>query len=61
VDLDGTLYRGDDIEDDLGSILFSAVSSTIPEWPTFKLMRLVQLLNRLVHLDEILYAGDDIE
>jgi hypothetical protein len=39
VDLDEILYGGDDIEGDLGSILFSIVASTIPKWSTFKLMR----------------------
>jgi hypothetical protein len=31
VDLDEILYGGDDIEDDLDPILFSAVASTIPK------------------------------
>jgi hypothetical protein len=35
VDLDEILYGGDDIEGDLGSILFSTVASTIPKWSTF--------------------------
>jgi hypothetical protein len=61
VDLNEILYGGDDIEDDLDSILFIAVASTIPKWRTFKLLRWEQLLNRLVDLDEILYGGDDIE
>jgi hypothetical protein len=61
VDLDEILYGGDDIEDDLDSILFNAVASTIQKWRTFKLLGWVQLLNRLVDLDKILYGGDDIE
>jgi hypothetical protein len=61
VDLDEILCGSDDIEDDLDFILFSAVTSAIPKWPTFKLLRWVQLLNHLVDLDEILYAGDGIE
>jgi hypothetical protein len=61
VDLDETLYAGDDIEDDLNSILFNAIASIIPNWQTFKLLRWLQLLNRLVDLDEILYGGDGIE
>jgi hypothetical protein len=48
VDLDEILYAGDDIEDDLDSILFSAVASTIPKWWTFK----------SADLDEMLYGGD---
>jgi hypothetical protein len=59
--LDEILYGGDDIEDDLDSILFNAVASTIPKWRTFKLLGWVQLLNRLVDLDKILYGGDAIE
>jgi hypothetical protein len=47
--------RGDDVEDDTYYIIFDPVASTIPEWQTFKLMRCVLLLNRLVDLDEILY------
>jgi hypothetical protein len=54
VDLDEILYGGDDI-------LFNSVASTIPKWRTFKLLRWVLLLNRLVDLDEILYGGDDAE
>jgi hypothetical protein len=61
VDLDEILYGGDDIEDDLDSILFSPVASTISKWWTFKLLRWAQLLNRLVDLDKILYGGDGIE
>jgi hypothetical protein len=61
VDLDETLYRGDDVEDDIDSILLNLVASTIPKWRTFKLQTWAQLLNRLVDLDEILYGGDGIE
>jgi hypothetical protein len=61
VDLDEILNGGDDIEDDLCSVLFSAVASIIPKWRTFKLLMWVQLLKRLVDLDEILYGGDVIE
>jgi hypothetical protein len=61
VDLDEILYGGDNIEDDLDSILFNAVASTFPKWRTFKLLRWVQLLNRLVDLYEILYGDDGIE
>jgi hypothetical protein len=31
------------------------------KWQTFKLLSWLQLLNRLVDLDEILYGGDGIE
>jgi hypothetical protein len=55
VDLDEILYGDDDIEDDLDSILFNTVASTIKKWHTFK------LLNRLVDLNEILYGGNGIE
>jgi hypothetical protein len=51
VDLDEILYGYDEIEDDLDSILFSAVALTIPKWRTFKLLRWGQFLNRLVDLD----------
>jgi hypothetical protein len=61
VDLDEILYGGDGIEEDLDSILFNAVASTIPIWRTFKLLKWVQLFNQLVDLDEILYGGDGIE
>jgi hypothetical protein len=59
--LDEVLYGGDDIEDDLNSILFNPVASTILKWRTFKRMRWAQLLDLLVDLDEILYGGDGNE
>jgi hypothetical protein len=52
VDFDKIVYRDDDIEDDLDSNLFNSVASTISKWRTFKLLRRVQLLNRLVELNE---------
>jgi hypothetical protein len=61
VDLDEILYGGDDIEDDLDTILFNVIASTIPKWSMFKLLTWVQLLNRLMDLDETLYGGDGIE
>jgi hypothetical protein len=61
LDLDDILHGGDDIDNDLDSIVINPVSSTIPKWWTFKLLRCVQLFNRLVDLDEILYIGDGIE
>jgi hypothetical protein len=61
VDLVEILYGDDDIEADLDSILFNAIASTTAKWQTFKLLRWMQLLNRLVDLDEILYGGDGIE
>jgi hypothetical protein len=61
VDLDKILYGSNDIEDDLDSILFNPVASTISKWLMFKLLRRVHLLNRLVDLDEILYCGNDIK
>jgi hypothetical protein len=54
VDLDDILYGGDDIECYLDSILFNHIASIIPTWRT---LRWVQLLNRLVDSDEILYGG----
>jgi hypothetical protein len=59
--LDETLYGGDDIEDNLYSILFNPVPSTVSKWRTFKLLRWSKILNRLVDLDEILYGDGDIE
>jgi hypothetical protein len=61
VDLDEMLYGGNDIEDDLDSILLNPVASTISKWWAFKIMRWEQLLNQLVDLDEILYGSDGIE
>jgi hypothetical protein len=52
VDFDKIVYRDDDIEDDLDSKLFNSVASTISKWRTFKLLRRVQLLNRLMELNE---------
>jgi hypothetical protein len=45
VDLDGILYGVDDIEDDLGSIIFNPVASTLSKWRTFEVLGWVQLLN----------------
>jgi hypothetical protein len=45
VDLNEILCGGDDIEDDLDSILPNPVASTIPKWWMFKLLRWVHLLN----------------
>jgi hypothetical protein len=50
-----------DIEGDLGCILPNHVASTIPKGRTFKLVSWMQLLNRLVDLDDILYGGDNME
>jgi hypothetical protein len=44
VDLDEILYGGDEIENDLYSILLNPAASIIPKWRTFKLLRGVQLL-----------------
>jgi hypothetical protein len=43
------------------SYFFNLVASAIQKWQTFKIMRWVQLLNRLVDSDEMLYGGDDTE
>jgi hypothetical protein len=59
--LDEILYGGDEIEDDLDSILLNSVSSTISKWRTLNLLRWAQLLNRMVYSDEILYGVDGIE
>jgi hypothetical protein len=60
VDLDEILYGDDDIEDDLDSMLFNPVASTISKQRKFKLRRAC-LMNRVVHLDEILYCGNGIK
>jgi hypothetical protein len=39
VELDVILYRDDDIEDNLDSILLNPVVSTISKWRTFKFLR----------------------
>jgi hypothetical protein len=61
VDLYEILYGADHIKADLDSMLLNAVAPTIPKWRTYKLLRWVQLFNRLVDFDETLYGGDDIE
>jgi hypothetical protein len=60
VDLDEILYGSDYTEDNLDSMLFNAVASTIPKWRMFKLLKWVQVLNRLVDVIEIFYEGDGI-
>jgi hypothetical protein len=57
VDFDDDLYGGDDIEGDVDAIFFNLVASTVPYWRTFKLLRWVHMLNRMVDLVEILYCG----
>jgi hypothetical protein len=61
VDLDEIYHGGDDIEDDLDSMLPNPVPLTILKWRTFKVQSYVLLLNRLVDLDGILYCGNDIK
>jgi hypothetical protein len=56
VNLDEILCEGDDIENDLDSILLNPVTSSISKWRTFKFLRWARLLNRLVDVDEI-YMG----
>jgi hypothetical protein len=58
VDLDKLLHGDDDFEDDLDSMLLNPIASTISIWLTFKLLRRVYLLIRLVDFDEILYCND---
>jgi hypothetical protein len=58
---DEILFEGDNVEDDLDSILFGAKASTIPKWRTFKLLRYMQLWNQLVDLDDIFFRGAGIE
>jgi hypothetical protein len=60
VDLDEILYGHVDVEEDRDSILLNPIASTITKWLMFKLLSWVQLLNRLVDLDEILCGDDDI-
>jgi hypothetical protein len=59
--MDEILGGCDDVEDDIDSILINLEASTIPKRRTFKLLRCVQLLNRFLDLDVILYGGDGIE
>jgi hypothetical protein len=61
VGLDEIMYGGDGIDYYLDHILFKPVALTIPKWRTFKHLMCVLLLNRLVDLDEILYADNDIK
>jgi hypothetical protein len=53
--LEESLHEGDDIEGDLDAVFFNPIAPTISEWRIkHSLLRWVQLLNRLVDLDEIL-------
>jgi hypothetical protein len=51
-------YAGAAIQGDLNVTFFNLVASAIPKWWTFKLLRWVLLLHRLVDLDEILYEDN---
>jgi hypothetical protein len=44
VDLDEILYGGDEIEENLDSILLNPIASTISKWQTFKIVGWAQLL-----------------
>jgi hypothetical protein len=48
--------REDAIEGDLDAILFNSVTSTIPKWRTFKLLRWMQNLHQSAWEHEILYT-----
>jgi hypothetical protein len=61
VELDEFFYECDGIEDNHDCIILNPLGSTIPNWRTFKILWWVQLLNRLMDLDEILYGNDDIK
>jgi hypothetical protein len=54
-------YGGDNVADDIDTILLNLLASTIPKWRTFNLLKWEQLLNLLMDLDYILYGGDGIE
>jgi hypothetical protein len=56
MDLDEILYGGDDTEDDLDSMMFIPKASMFSKWSTFKLVRRLDIFNRFVDLDEILYG-----
>jgi hypothetical protein len=61
VDLDEILYGGDGIEYYFDYILTIPIASTIPKWRTFKLLRRVQVLIRLVDVDETFHGDDGVE
>jgi hypothetical protein len=46
------------IDSESDCMLFSLVSSTIAKCRTFKLLRCIHILNRLVDLDEIVYENN---
>jgi hypothetical protein len=59
VDLDKILYKT--YEDDPDSMSFNSLALTVQKLQMFELLRWMQLLNRLVDYDEILYGGYDIK
>jgi hypothetical protein len=61
VDLYEILYGRDGIQDDLDSILFNPIPSTISKWRTFKLLKWMHPLNKLADMDGILYCGNGIK
>jgi hypothetical protein len=60
VDLDESVYEGDHIDSDNGSMLLRLLASTSCKWRTLKLLRCLQLLNLLVDLNEIVFEDDNI-
>jgi hypothetical protein len=49
------------IQGNFDGTIFSLVASAIPKWQMIKLLMWVLRLNRLDHLDEIVYGDDDVE
>jgi hypothetical protein len=56
--LDEIVYENDKIDSDSDCTLFRFVVSNIREWRTFINLRLVEILNRLVDLNEIVCNSD---
>jgi hypothetical protein len=54
VDLDEILNGGDDVEDDIDSILLNLLASTI-KMADVELLRCAHVLNRFADVDDILY------
>jgi hypothetical protein len=61
VDLDEIWYGRDGIEDDLDSLPFDTVASTIPKIADVFISEVVQSLNRSLDSDEILHCNKGIK
>jgi len=60
VEFNKILYRGHSTEGNFDAIIFNPVASTIPNWQTFRLLRLMQNLHQLTCDHKILVTNEQL-